>query len=121
MIEQSKPYPDMIDMAAQLKFKNGLKIVVIRSEGRELHAYRIRKFKLGRLVDAFVSSCFVNIRKPDADIFRLELDISQTPPQQVVYIENTPMFIQIAEGLGIRNVLHTDIKSTREKPAFLDC
>jgi putative hydrolase of the HAD superfamily len=76
-------------------------------------------FKLARLVDFFVSSCFVHIRKPDADIFRLALDIAQTPSEQVVYIENTPMFVQIAEGLGIRSILHTDYKSTRAKLASL--
>ena len=44
-------------------------------------------------VDFFISSCFVHIRKPDADIFRLALDIAQAPARQVVYIENTPMFV----------------------------
>ena len=41
------------------------------------------------------SSCFVHVRKPDADIFRLALDIAQAPARQVVYIENTPMFVQM--------------------------
>ena len=59
-------------------------------------------------MDTFISSCFVHVRKPDADIFRLALDIAQTPARQVIYIENTPMFVQIAEGLGIRSILHTD-------------
>jgi hypothetical protein len=38
-------------------------------------------------------------------------------PRQVLYIENTPMFVQIAEGLGIRSILHTDYKSTCAKLA----
>ena len=58
-----------------------------------------------------------HLRKPDADIFRLALDIAQTPAEQVVYIENTPMFVQIAEGLGIRSILHTDYRSTCAKLA----
>jgi putative hydrolase of the HAD superfamily len=62
-------------------------------------------------------SDFVHVRKPDADIFRLALDIAQAPARQVVYIENTPMFVQIAEGLGIRSILHTDYRSTRAKLA----
>jgi len=40
-------------------------------------------------VDSFISSCFVHLRKPDADIFRLALDIAEVPARQVVYIENT--------------------------------
>ena len=115
MFAQSKPCPEMIELVAQLKARYELKIAVVSNEARELNTHRIRTFKLARLVDFFVSSCFVHIRKPDADIFRLALDIAQTPPEQVVSIENTPMFVQIAEGLGIRSILHTDYNSTRAK------
>ena len=117
MFAQSQPYPEMIDLVAQLKVRYGLKIAVVSNESRELNAHRIGKFKLNEFVDAFISSCFVHIRKPDTDIFRLALDVAQTPPEQVVYIENTPMFVQIAEGLGIRSILHTDYKSTCTKLA----
>ena len=79
MFAQSKPYPEMIELVAQLKVRYGLKIIVVSNEARELNAYRIRKFKLDEFVDSFVSSCFVHIRKPDADIFRLALDIAQAP------------------------------------------
>jgi len=119
MFAQSKPYLEMIELFARLKVRYGLKIAVVSNEARELNAYRIRKFKLDRLVDAFVSSCFVHIRKPDTDIFRLALDIAQAPARKVVYIDNTPMFVQIAEGLGIRSILHTDFKSTCAKLASL--
>jgi putative hydrolase of the HAD superfamily len=117
MFAQSKPYSEMLDLVAQLKVRHELKIAVVSNESREVNAYRIRKFKLDRFVDTFISSCFVHIRKPDADIFRLALDIAQAPAQQVVYIENTPMFVQIAQGLGIRSILHTDYKSTCAKLA----
>jgi putative hydrolase of the HAD superfamily len=117
MFAQSKPFPEMIDLVRTLKVRHKLKIAVVSNEGRELNAYRIRKFKLDAFVDAFVSSCFVHVRKPDADIFRLALDIAQAPARQVVYIDNTPMFVQIAEGLGIRSILHTDYRSTCAKLA----
>jgi putative hydrolase of the HAD superfamily len=35
------------------------------------------------------------------------------PASRVVYIDNTPMFVQIAEGLGIQSILHADCKSTQ--------
>ena len=117
MFAQSKSYPRMIEWVRKLKEKYGLKIVVVSNEARELNSHRIRKFKLDEFVDCFISSCFVHVRKPDADIFRLALDIAQARTRQVVYIENTPMFVQIAEGLGIRSILHTDYRSTRAKLA----
>jgi putative hydrolase of the HAD superfamily len=107
----------MIAMIAQLKVRYGLKIAVVSNESRALNAYRIHAFRLNSFVDAFISSCFVQLRKPDTNIFRLALDITQAPAAQVLYIESTPMFIQIAEALGIRTILHTDYRSTCEKLA----
>ena len=117
MFAQSQPYPQMIELVCKLKAKYGLKIAVVSNEARELNSFRIRQFKLDRFVDFFISSCFVHIRKPDADIFRLALDIAQTPARQVVYIENTPLFVQVAESLGIRGLIHTDYESTCAKLA----
>jgi putative hydrolase of the HAD superfamily len=117
MFAQSKPYPEMIDLIRWLKTQYGLKIVVISNEGRELNEYRIRKFKLDGFVDFFISSCFVRLRKPDAEIFRVALNTVRVPANQVVYIENTSMFVEIAEGLGIRSILHTDCKTTCAKLA----
>ena len=117
MLTQSKPYPRMIELVAKLKARHALKIVVVSNESREENAHRIRTFKLDQLADTFISSCFVHIRKPDADIFRLALDIAQTPASQVVFIDNTPMFVEIAEDLGIRSILHVGYQSTCAKLA----
>ncbi len=119
MFAQSKPYPEMIDLVARLKVRHGLKIAVVSNEARELNLYRIRKFKLAGLVDAFISSSFVHLRKPDADIFRLALDVTQVSPRHVVFVDNTPMFVALAEDMGIRGVIHTDHRSTRAKLAVL--
>jgi putative hydrolase of the HAD superfamily len=117
MFAQSKPFSQMIQLVRTLKAQHGLKIAVVSNEGRELNSFRIRKFKLDGFVDFFVSSCFVHFRKPDEDIYRIALDIAQVPAQQVIYIEDQPMFVQIAEGLGIRAIRHTDYKSTCAKLA----
>ena len=117
MFAQSQPYPEMIEMVRKLKARYELRVAVVNNEARELNSHRIRSFKLDAFVDFFISSCFVHLRKPDADIFRLALDIAQTPAERVVYIENTPLFVQIAEGLGIRSILHTDYRSTCAKLA----
>jgi putative hydrolase of the HAD superfamily len=117
MFAQSKPYTEMIDLVRRLKTQYGLKIVVVSNEGRESNEYRIHKFKLDSFVDYFISSCFVRLRKPDTEIFRVALDTVRVPANQVVYIENTPMFVEIADSLGIRSILHKDYKSTCAKLA----
>jgi putative hydrolase of the HAD superfamily len=112
---QSKPFPQMIELVRRLKAQYGLKIVAVSNEALELNIHRIRNFKLDEFIDSFISSSFVHVRKPDADIFRLALETAQTPTRQVVYIENTPMFVQTAEGLGIQSILHIDYQSTVAK------
>jgi putative hydrolase of the HAD superfamily len=115
MFAQSKPFPEMIDLVTQLKHNLGLKIVIVSNESREVNAFRSIKFGLDKLSDCFVSSSFVHMRKPDVEIFKLALDLAQVRPEKAVFIDNTPMFIQIAESLGIHGILHTDFKTTRTK------
>jgi putative hydrolase of the HAD superfamily len=117
MFAQTQAYPEMIELVRNLKAQHELRIATVNNEARELNSHRIQTFKLEEFVDFFVSSCFVHFRKPDADIFRLALDIAQVPAEQVVYIDDQPMFVQIAEGLGIRSIRHTDYQSTRAQLA----
>lgn len=119
MFSQSKPHPKMLELICQLKTRYELKIVVVSNEAFELNAYRIKKFKLSSFVDFFISSCFVHLRKPDIDIFKMALNIAQAPAHQVIYIENTLMFVTIAESLGITSIHHTDYRSTCEQLAKL--
>lgn len=119
MFAQSSAYPEMISLIRLLKVQYGLKVFVVSNEGRELNAYRIEKFKLDALADAFISSCFVQLRKPDLAIFKLALDIVQTPASRVMFIDNTPMFVQIAEGLGMQGIIHAEYNVTCEKLASL--
>lgn len=112
MFAQSEPYPEMIELVKQLKKQYKLKLAVINNEGRELNDYRITKYRLNQFIDFFISSPFVHMRKPDADIFRLALDIAQTPVEQIVYIENTSIHVQIAQTLGINCILHRNYLST---------
>ena len=107
----------MIELMRMLKEKYHLKIAVINNEARELNEYRIKKFQLNKFVDFFISSCFVHIRKPDADIFQLALDIAQVAPENALYIEDTQMFVDIARNFGIRGIKHINLLSTSKELA----
>ncbi|AUD00648.1 HAD family hydrolase [Spirosoma pollinicola] len=115
IMEQSQPFPEMIQLVKKLKQEHGLKLLAINNEGREINAHRIRQFGLDTFFDAFVSSCYVHLRKPDTDIFQLALDISQTAPEEVVYIDDRLMFVQVAQRLGMHCIEHTSYESTCEK------
>jgi putative hydrolase of the HAD superfamily len=114
MYAQSQPFPEMIELMRKLKAQYGLQVAAVSNEGRELTVYRVEQFKLGTFMDFFISSCFVHYRKPDEDMYRIALDIAQTRPEQVVYIDDRAMFVEVAQGLGIRGIVHKDYESTRK-------
>ena len=115
MFSCSEPFPLMIELVGTLKDKYHLRTIAVSNEGRELTQYRIEQFKLREVIDAFVSSCFVHFRKPDKDIFNIALDISQSSPRQVAYIDDRRLFVEVASGLGIHGIQHTDFSSTNRK------
>ena len=117
MLGQSRPFPEMIDLVCRLKSLHRLKVAVVSNEGRELTEYRIRTFGLGKFIDFFIASCFVHFRKPDADMYRIALDIAQVAPEQVLYIEDRPMFVEVAATQGIRGIVHRDHETTRRELA----
>src|ERR1700690_235001 len=78
MCEQSKPYPAMIDLIAQLKARHRLKIVVVSNESREVNAYRIRKFKL----DGFVDSLFPPASSISVSPMRTSFGLRWTSPRR---------------------------------------
>ncbi|HNQ93558.1 MAG TPA: hypothetical protein PKK96_04890 [Anaerolineales bacterium] len=61
-----------------------------------------------------MSSSFVHFRKPDADIYRMALDIAQASPKQVLYIDDRSLFVEVAEGLGIRGIVHKEYNATQK-------
>jgi putative hydrolase of the HAD superfamily len=117
MYTQSQPLNDMLQFVQQLKLQNGLKVFALNNEGRELNDYRIRTFGLDKFFDAFVSSAFVQLRKPDKGIYQLALDIAYTKPEEALYFDDRLMFIQVARSLGINAIHHTSVENSKKELA----
>ena len=119
MFSRSQPCPEMLNLVQSIKRIYHLKAMAVNNEGREINAFRIQTFKLDRYIDTFISSCFVHFRKPDLEIYRIALDISQATPKQVVYIDDRPLFVEVASSTGIHGILHTDAATSRSELAEL--
>jgi putative hydrolase of the HAD superfamily len=119
VLGEARAFPEMINLVCRLKARYGIKVAVVSNEGRELTADRIRRFRLDAFVDFFVVSSYVHFRKPDEDIFRVALDIAQADPRRVAYIEDRPMFVEVAASLGMHAIWHHGYESTREQLAAL--
>jgi len=42
------------------------------------------------------------------------LDISQAKPEQVIYIDDREMFVEVARGLGITGITHASYEATKK-------
>ncbi len=111
---QSQPFPKMIQLICLLKEQYHLQVAAVNNEGKEFNLYRVEKFQLRTFIDFFISSCYVHYRKPDQDMYRMALNVAQVQPEQVVYIEDRAMFVEVASKMGINGIVHSDYEKTRQ-------
>ena len=113
MFAQSQPFPEVIDYFREIKEAHQLKVYSVNNEGLELNEYRLPHFGLHELLDAAVSSCYVGLRKPDARLYQLALNLAQRPPSETVVIDDRPQFVEVAHDLGLHAIRHVDLATTR--------
>ncbi|MGE5395489.1 MAG: HAD family hydrolase [Candidatus Saccharibacteria bacterium] len=113
MLDQSIPIDGSIEFFKSLKSKYSLKVIAVNNEARELNDYRIQKYKLDQLFDAFVSSCYVHMSKPDKEIWRMACGIANVSPANVLYIDDRLMFVEIASSLGFYSYHFQQLDETR--------
>lgn len=115
MLTFSQPIPEMINFIKDLKMQYGFRIAAVSNEGRYAAEYRIKTFDLASFIDDFFISCFVGFQKPDPAIYRMALEVTQTPLENVVYLDDRPNLVEAAEQLGIRGIANTSVEDVREK------
>jgi putative hydrolase of the HAD superfamily len=113
LFNQSEELPGAIEYFTELKKKYGLKVIAVSNEAREINEHRIKTFNLHHLFDAFVSSCYVGMRKPDPGMYKMASDISFTPFNEAVYIDDRIIYIEYARSLGLPSLHYTGIDSAK--------
>lgn len=101
-------YPAMIEFVRSLRRQctpeNRICIYLLSNESRELMTYRIPKFGLTGLFDAFLVSAYIGLRKPEPAFFQCALDVSQRRPEQCVFVDDREENVAAARQLGIRGI-----------------
>jgi putative hydrolase of the HAD superfamily len=113
MLSQSKALDGAIDYFIEVKKRHKLKVIALSNEARDLNDYRIKEFKLDTLFDAFISSCYVKLRKPDPEIYRMACDVSQALPDEALYIDDRLLYIEVAKSLGIPSLQNVSLEATK--------
>lgn len=119
MFRLSQPKPAALKLAGELAASGKYFMATLNNESRELNQYRIQTFKLRDIFRIFISSCYVGKRKPDEAIYRLALDISQTPAEQCCFIDDRAENLESPSRLGIKTIQMEGAELLRERLAAL--
>jgi putative hydrolase of the HAD superfamily len=106
--------PETLQIARELKETGRYFMATLNNEPREFNDYRIQHFGLPELFSAFFSSCYLGVRKPQLEVYRKALAISQRQPEESLFIDDSPGNIQPARDLGMNAVLYVGANELRE-------
>jgi putative hydrolase of the HAD superfamily len=104
MYSQSVPDEATISIARALSRQPGYTLMTLNNEALELNTYRIEKFGISQIFEAFLSSCFLGVRKPIRRFYSRGLGIAHAEPASSVFIDDRPQNILSASTLGINVV-----------------
>lgn len=114
LFQQSRALDGCISFFKDLKQQHQLTVIAVSNEGREINEHRIKKFKLDELFDAYVSSCYVRLHKPDKSMLQMACDISHTLPGNALYIDDTLLLVEVAASFGIQTLHFQGLDSAKE-------
>jgi putative hydrolase of the HAD superfamily len=104
MYAQSQPFPQSLALMARLAQSYKYLLATLNNESRELNLYRIEKFGLRNYFSVFFSSCFLGVQKPNAQIYRLALEVSQRAPEECVFIDDRSINLECARQLSMHTI-----------------
>ncbi len=104
MLGLSKPFPENLQFAQSLHDSGKYFMSTINNESRELNYYRMEKFELRKIFRLFISSCFVGLRKPERDIYRLALETTQVPAEECCFIDDRALNLECAAKMGMHTI-----------------
>jgi putative hydrolase of the HAD superfamily len=114
MYAQSKEYPGSRAVLDSATKSGRYFIAAINNEPLELNNYRIENFDLRRNFQVFFSSCYVHSRKPEEQIFRLALAVTQRAPEKCVFIDDRPLNLESPRKLGINTIHYQNPEQLRK-------
>jgi putative hydrolase of the HAD superfamily len=114
MFEQSQAYPEPLAFLSRIAHTRRFLVASLNNESREINEYRIEKFKLRDYFEAFFSSCYLGVRKPDLEIYNLALKITQQNPAECILIDDRGLNLECARELGIQTILFKDLAQLRD-------
>ena len=119
MVAQSQPFPEVLEFAKKLALTRRYLTAALNNESLEINEHRIHKFNLREYFEAFFSSCYLGVRKPDSTIYKLALKITQRSAAECVMIDDRGLNLECARELGMHTIQFSNVKQLRDDLARL--
>jgi putative hydrolase of the HAD superfamily len=113
MHSQSVPDTKTVDLARELTRQPGYTLMTLNNESDELNRYRIGKFRISEIFEAFLSSCWLGVRKPTQEFYERGMGIGQADPGTSLFIDDRPQNLAPAKKLGMQVILFTSAAQLR--------
>jgi putative hydrolase of the HAD superfamily len=123
MHSQSVPNEGVIALARALTGHARYTLMTLNNESDELNRYRIAKFGISQIFEAFLSSCWLGVRKPTQSFYERGLGIAQASPETSLFIDDRPQNLTPAANLGmtcIRFISVSQLRSDLERVLGLE-
>jgi putative hydrolase of the HAD superfamily len=104
MRSRSQPHRASVSVIGRLASNGLYRLATINNESRELNRYRIDTFGLGTMFSAFFSSCYLGVRKPDARIYEIALDVMQADSRASLFVDDREENVAGARAVGLRAI-----------------
>ena len=105
MYSQSAPDEGVVNIARALTGHPRYTLMTLNNEADELNRHRIEKFGISEIFEAFLSSCWLGVRKPMRKFYERGLGIAQAKPATSLFIDDRQQNLAPASALGM-NVIH---------------
>ena len=105
MYSQSVPDEGVIALARALTTHANYTLMTLNNESDELNRFRIAKFGISQIFEAFLSSCWLGVRKPTQKFYERGLGIAQASPETSLFIDDRQQNLTPAANLGM-NCIH---------------
>jgi putative hydrolase of the HAD superfamily len=121
MYSQSVPNEDTIAIARALSAHARYTLMTLNNESEELNIHRIEAFGISQIFEAFISSCWLGVRKPNRKFYLRALGIAHAEPASSLFIDDRQQNLTPASSLGMNVILFRSASQLRsDLERFLD-
>jgi len=105
---RSTAFEDSLEVLGRISASGRYLLATLNNESREINEHRIDTFGLRDHFEMFLSSCYLGVRKPGPEIYKMAVDIVQRSPQECIFVDDRALNLECAALAGITPIHFKD-------------